>query len=133
MRKTGFILALMLAASPAKAQENEAIEDVIASQLEAFNERDVEDAWQYASPMIKQMFGNSGNLGAMVQQGYPMVWTNTITEFLELTPMQGRQLQRVLISDDNGVPHILEYLMIKTAQGWRIDGVSILPAPEVGA
>jgi len=32
-----------------------------------------------------------------------------------------------------GVVHILEYAMIQTADGWRIAGVQLLPAPDVGA
>lgn len=133
MRIVGAIFSIAVLAGYAHAEDDAAIEDVISSQLSAFNARDVDSAWQYASPMIQRLFGNPRNFGAMVENGYPMVWTNEVTQFLELTPLQGRQLQRVLIRDAGGVPHVLEYLMVETPDGWRIDGVSILPAPEVGA
>ena len=133
MKLKGLTLALVLSAGSVLSQAATSIEDVIGSQLEAFNQRNVDDAWQYASPMIQRLFGNSRNFGAMVQNGYPMVWTNSVTEFLDRRDMGARQIQRVLISDAEGVPHVLEYSMIETADGWRIDGVAILPAPEVGA
>ena len=41
MRILGFALGLWLAATAVFAQDNQAIEDVIGSQLEAFNARNV--------------------------------------------------------------------------------------------
>ncbi len=41
--------------------------------------------------------------------------------------------QKVLLRDANGAPHVLEYNMIDTEQGWRIDGVQLLSAPSIGA
>ena len=125
-------LAALLFASSAAAQD-QSIEDVIGSQLEAFNARDVDDAWRYASPMIQGMFGTSRNFGAMVENGYPMVWTNRDVEFLERREEQGQQVQRLLLRDESGAAHVLEYMMIDTPDGWRINGVQLLPAPDVAA
>lgn len=133
IRAIGVVAAFWVWVGAAMAQDSNAIEGVIESQLEAFNAREVDDAWQYASPMIQRLFGNPRNFGAMVEQGYPMVWTNSVTQFLDLRDVGGVILQRVLIRDASGVPHILEYAMVETAQGWRIDGVAVLPAPDVGA
>lgn len=127
----GFLAAIFLA-SAAIAQDQD-IEDVIAEQLQAFNDRNVEDAWQYASPMIQGIFRNSQNFGAMVENGYPMVWTNRDVEFLERREENGQQVQRVLVRDADGAAHILEYAMIETPDGWRINGVQLLPAPDVAA
>jgi len=44
------IAGVMLTASAAWAQANEAIETVIGNQLQAFNDRDVTEAFSYASP-----------------------------------------------------------------------------------
>ncbi|WP_377511804.1 DUF4864 domain-containing protein [Octadecabacter sp. R77987] len=127
----GLVVALGL---PFMAQAQGAeIEDVIGSQLEAFNDRNVEEAWQYASPMIQGMFGDAGNFGMMVQQGYPMVWDNRDVRFLELREIAGVMYQKVMLRDASGGLHILDYEMIQTPQGWQIDGVQILPAPDVGA
>ena len=133
MRFHGLTTAFMVFASAAHAQENQAITGVIGAQLQHFTERDVAGAWAFASPTIQQMFGNWQNFGAMVQQGYPMVWDHSEVQFLGLQDVNGLQVQRVLIRDSSGLPHILEYAMIETTQGWRIAGVSLLPAPDIGA
>lgn len=133
MRILTVVVGLWLAATSAFAQGNDAIESVIGSQLEAFNDRDVEEAWQYASPNIKRMFGSAGNFGMMVEQGYPMVWDNADVRFLELRDVNGNLWQKVMVRDAQGGLHILDYQMIETANGWQINGVQLLPAPDVGA
>lgn len=132
MRLVAILLAIWTWVTPLAAEDGPAIEDVIGSQLEAFNARDVEAAWQYASPMIQRIFRTPGNFGMMVQRGYPMVWTNRDAEYLELRDLGAVKVQRVLIKDVEGVPYVLEYEMLKIGPDWRIGGVSILPAPEVG-
>lgn len=117
----------------AEAQDRSAIEGTIGSQLDAFNDRDIEEAWSYASPTIQGMFGSPQNFGMMVQQGYPMVWTNSDVRYLELREIAGRLWQKVMLRDAQGGLHVLDYQMIETEGGWQINGVSILPAPDVGA
>jgi hypothetical protein len=133
MRKgvIGMVVAIAGWAGAAVAQDAE-IREVIESQLEAFNARDVNEAWSYASPMIQGMFGNPTNFGVMVENGYPMVWTNRGAEFGELRDVAGRLYQRVIVEDANGASHVLEYQMIETAGGWQINGVTVLPPEDVG-
>ena len=133
MRIFGFILGFWLLATSVFAQDNNAIEDVIGGQLEAFNARDIEEAWTYASPNIKRLFGSSVNFGNMVQQGYPMVWDNDEVRFLDLRDVRGNLWQKVMVRDAQGGLHILDYQMVETADGWQINGVQLLPAPDVGA
>ena len=120
-------------ATAAAAQDRDAIEDVIGSQLQAFNDRDIDTAWTFASPMIQGMFGTPGNFGNMVRNGYPMVWDNSDTRFMELEGGPVQFMQRVFIRDPNGDGWLLEYAMIETADGWRINGVRVLPAPDLAA
>jgi hypothetical protein len=126
------ILGLWLTASALAAQDHAAIQSVITDQLQAFHERDVAAAWSFASPNIKRLFGNEGNFGAMVQQGYPMVWDNADVRFLDLRDMAGFWWQKVMIRDAQGGLHLLDYQMIATPQGWQINGVTLLPAPDLG-
>ena len=123
-------LAVVLAL-PAAAEES-GIEAVISDQLSAFNARDVERAWTHASPMIQGMFGTPENFGRMVRQGYPMVWSNSDARFLERREMAGSLYQRVMVRGPDGSLWILAYEMIEVDGVWRIDGVAILPAPDVG-
>jgi len=117
-------------AAPMVAQ---GVEDVIARQLRAFKARDIDEAWRFASPGIQGMFGSADNFGAMVSQGYPMVWDNSDVRFLKREQISRWQVQTIMVQDALGALHMLEYRMIETPDGWRVDGVSLLPAPDVGA
>ena len=126
-------LALPLGAAAQDAQDQAAIEAVIADQLSDFNARDVPGAWAHASPMIQGMFGTPESFGSMVENGYPMVWDNRDARFLDLTVEDGELHQRVIIDDAEGRPWVLDYQMIELPEGWRIDGVQVLPAPDLAA
>ena len=117
---------LLMLATAAFGQANDAIEDVIGSQLEAFTDRDVTEAFSYASPMIRMMFREPENFGMMVERGYPMVWNNAKVRFLGLREEAGMQIQRVMIEDQQGNVHTLEYAMIETPNGWQINGVQLV-------
>lgn len=124
------LLALGLYVSVAQADP---IEDVITEQLDAFNARDRDKAFSFASPLIKRLFGTPENFSGMVERSYPMVWDNDFVRFLDRKDEAGRVIQRLLISDENGIPYILEYKMLQADPDWQIDGVDILPAPQAGA
>ncbi|MEL6953477.1 MAG: DUF4864 domain-containing protein [Pseudomonadota bacterium] len=124
-------------ASPAVSQDmlepNPGIEDTIRGQMDAFLERDVAQAFTFASPNIQGMFGSAENFGRMVENGYPMVWTPRDVNFIDLQTLGGLIVQRVEVVDGAGQVHWLGYAMIETENGWRINGVQILQVPGVGA
>lgn len=125
-RMTIAVVAAAMLASATFAQANDAIEDVIGTQLQAFNDRDVETAFSFASPTIKGIFREPDVFGMMVEQGYPMVWDNRAVRFLGLREEAGMQIQTVQIEDPEGRVFTLEYAMIETANGWQINGVQII-------
>lgn len=133
MRVLAIVLAIWAFAVPVVAQDRDAIEDVIGQQLQAFSERDVGKAWSYASPMIQGMFGSPGRFGMMVEQGYPMVWDNRDAQFMEREGSGKLVLQRVYVRDTQGRGWVLSYAMLETDAGWKINGVSVIPAPDVSA
>lgn len=116
----------------AQAQDNP-IEQVIADQLAAFQADDFDTAYSFASPTIKRLFGSPERFGQMVRDGYPMVYRPADVTMLEQRVMGGQTVQRVMVSDAAGRLHFLAYQMIETPEGWQINGVQILRAPEVGA
>lgn len=126
------VLTAACLALPAQAQEAP-IQTTIQSQLDAFMADDFVTAFSFASPMIKGMFGTSDNFGTMVQQGYPMVSRHGAVQMLELRTIAGNLWQRVMITDNSGRTHLLDYQMIETADGWQINAVQLLPAQDVGA
>ena len=130
----GLVLAGAFA-FPAFADEarNPAIEATIQGQITAFLAEDVTAAFGFAAPNIKGIFGTAENFGAMVKQGYPMVWHPKAVRMLELRNVQGSFTQRVLVTDDAGRSHVLDYQMLETAEGWQINGVQLLPEAGIGA
>lgn len=129
------LFAMLFAATlalPAAAQEGP-IQQTIQRQLQAFQADDFAQAFSFASPAIKGLFGTPENFGAMVQSGYPMVYRPAEVEMQELREVAGNLWQRVRILDQSGRAHLLDYMMIETPEGWQINAVQILPAPDVGA
>ncbi|MCE0506938.1 DUF4864 domain-containing protein [Roseivivax sp. GX 12232] len=130
-------LAALWLALPAWAQDvlapEPGIEAVISKQMEAFRGGDVAGAFEYASPMIRGIFRTPEMFGRMVEQGYPMVWRPDNIDFGALRQMDGRLFQRVIVTDEGGRLHVLEYRMLETEGGWLIDGVQILPQTGVAA
>ena len=128
------LIAAVILASAAVAQDRIAgIESTIQSQIEAFQVDDFATAFTFASPNIKRLFGSPDRFGGMVKNGYPMVHRPSDVQFLELRRQGPLIFQKVLLHDANGAPHVLEYNMIETDQGWQIDGVQLLAAPPIGA
>lgn len=133
MRKGLYVVLLAACiALPATAQEAP-IQETIQKQMEALQADDFGKAFTFASPTIKQMFGTPENFGAMVKQGYPMVYRPTDVQMMDLREIAGNLWQRVRITDQAGAGWYLDYMMIETAEGWQINAVQILPAPDVGA
>lgn len=131
------IALAFLVASEGRAAEvlprEPGIETTIQSQIDAFLVDDFAKAFTFASPNIKSIFGSPDRFGQMVRQGYPMVWRPGEVRYLELREISGALWQKVMIRDQAGGIHLLDYQMINTGDGWQINGVQILRAPDVGA
>ncbi|MGH1331275.1 MAG: DUF4864 domain-containing protein [Paracoccaceae bacterium] len=126
-------LALCFSLMAALSAKADAITDVISAQLEAFCAQDTARAFSYASPMIQGMFGGPDQFGAMVREGYPAIWTPGTSKFTAREENGSTILQRVLILDKEGIPHVMEYEMIEQPEGWKINGVREVPAPDLSA
>ncbi|NJN05287.1 MAG: DUF4864 domain-containing protein [Rhodobacteraceae bacterium] len=125
------LLSLGIATS-AQAEEAD-IHAVIDQQIMAFQADDFVEAFKFASPNIQRLFGSPQNFERMVTQGYPMVWRPGEVRYLETRNEADTFFQRVMITDQAGRVHILEYRMLLTGDGWRINGVEILDSSELNA
>ncbi|MBV8192065.1 MAG: DUF4864 domain-containing protein [Alphaproteobacteria bacterium] len=123
-------LALPLAAQDISSADRTAIRDVIQSQVEAFRQDDGEQAFGFASPAIRQMFGTSAVFMDMVRQGYQPVYRPQVFEFGEIVTLHGQLTQKVHVVGPDGRPVTAYYPMTQLPDGsWRIDGC-YLQAPE---
>lgn len=127
----GFLIWLSMATVLPAQQAG--IQATIDSQLQAFEVDDFGAAFEFASPSLQRLFQTPENFQRMVTQGYPMVWRPGEVRYLELREEGGTFWQRVMITDQNGRVHILEYRMLETATGWRINGVQILDSSDFNA
>ncbi|SDY74041.1 DUF4864 domain-containing protein [Citreimonas salinaria] len=138
MRQTllGLVAALALVGA-VRAQDvlppEPGIEATIQSQIDAFLRDDLETAFGYSAPSIQGMFQTPDNFGAMVRNGYPMVWRPEDLRFGDLVDLPGGVAQTVIVTDAAGVEHWLEYRMTRTGEGWLIAGVRIVEAPGLSA
>ncbi len=129
----GLILALAMMGTQALADVAGDVRQTITQQIDAFQKNDVNTAFEYASPGIQSMFRSAENFGAMVQNGYPMVWRPKDVRFGALSQRGDAWLQTVLIRDAAGVIHALEYRMEQLDGAWRIAGVRFFAVPELAA
>jgi hypothetical protein len=128
------LAALLGIAAAAWAEDPEAeIRDVISRQIEAMRADDFATAFTFAAPDIQRMFGNPARFGEMVREGYPMVWHPRDVRFLDAVTNDGGMVQGVLIIDEAGALHVLDYEMVPLDDGWRIGGVRIRPVEGGGA
>ena len=132
-RRFTLVLALGTGLSLGAAQAQSAFDNVISEQLDAFNDRDIAGAFDFASPLIKRIFGGPENFGLMVKRSFPMIWDNSSVRFLAQREEGGAIFQRVLVIGKDGIAYMFDYKMIETPQGWQIDGVNFVPPPDVSA
>ncbi|WP_425071316.1 DUF4864 domain-containing protein [Sagittula sp. S175] len=130
-----FVLMLMVWGLGLRAEEvprEPGIEAAISDQIAAFRVDDFSTAFMFASPGIQGMFGTPDRFGAMVKNGYPMVWRPGDVRFGRLHDEDGVLWQEVLIQDQQGRRFGLAYRMERVLGEWRIAGVQVIPAPDVG-
>lgn len=127
---TAILVIFVMAFSPVAGQANDAARSVISSQIDAFLKDDFVTAFDFASPMIKGIFGTPERFGAMVRNGYPMVWRPADVEFLNSEERGSTVIQTVKITDGNGRLFFLEYELIETDADWLINGVRIEEAGD---
>lgn len=126
------IWAAMAAMSPAQTADVD-IRGVISRQFDAFQADDFVTAFTFASPAIQGLFQTPERFGEMVRRGYPMVWRPAKVDFSGLSERGGRMYQSVLVTDQQGKLHLLEYEMIRTEDGWEINGVQFKQPGALGA
>lgn len=127
---TAILIALALVAMPATSDEtDDAIQNIILSQIEAFANDNKEAAWEYASEGIKRQSGSVDTFYNMVKLSYGPVYQAKSLEFRERIPHPGFQIQVVRLVDPDGKRWRAAYRMVKNDDQWRIGGVSLEEAP----
>lgn len=131
---TAALLLALAAPAPGRAEEPaDSIRGVISAQIEAFLADDFARAFTFASPAIRGIFQTPENFGRMVRNGYPMVWRPSEVRMGPLATRNGRLVQSVILRDAAGALFIADYEMVEVDGAWRINGVWIRRAEDMGA
>ncbi len=113
------------------ARDQQAIHNVIQSQLSAFRRDDGRDAFSYASPSIRRMFQTPEIFMAMVRGGYAAVYRPNAVEFVETSAKDGQTVQLMRFVGSDGVAVMAIYSMERQPDGtWKISGVYLLRTDE---
>ena len=110
-------------------QTLDAVQQVIESQLIAFQNGDGEGAFFHAAPSIRGMFGTSTSFMDMVERGYSVIYENTRWEFEDSRISGANAAQIVLIEDGQGRQMRAVYFLGLSNGMWKITGVQRMEAP----
>ena len=133
------MVALVAAASSALAEqksavsaaESAAIREVISDQIAAFRRDDGPAAFGYASPGIREMFGDAERFMDMVKSGYQPVYRPRHVEFGTIDEEDGSLAQHVWVTGPDGQDVEAVYYMEREPDGtWRINGCDLRKAND---
>jgi hypothetical protein len=109
-------------AAPLSSEDQESVRVVIQAQLDAFNADNAEAAFEMATPMIREMLGNSGRLLALVREAYPMVYRASSVAYFKAEENDGTALQLVRITDPQSKSWLAIFSLEKQPDASRISG-----------
>ena len=111
------------APSALPAPDQQAIHQVIQSQLDAFQRDDGATAFGFATPTIQQKFGDPATFMQMVKSGYPPVYRPRSVAFEKLVDTQQGPDKILRLVGPDGLTYAAHYLMQKQPDGsWMING-----------
>jgi hypothetical protein len=106
-----------------------AIKKVIAEQRSALKSGNAAKAFSYASPAIRDQFGDAAAFIDMVRATYSALLTARYTEFLEGAVIDGTVIQPLRLIDADNTVRVALYVMERQDNGtWRISGCRIAPS-----
>ena len=130
----GFMSVASLADSISATDKAE-FQRIITAQITAFRADDGPAAYDFAAPVVRNIFPTPEIFMAMVKQGYPQVYRPQSFNFTEalIDPM-GRPAQKMTVVGPDGKSYTALYSMEKQADGtWRISGCTLLEIPGLDA
>jgi DNA-binding transcriptional LysR family regulator len=116
--------------SDLSAADRAAIRDVISRQMAAFQRDAAAEAFAFAAPGIRAIFGTPDAFMAMVRTGYMPVYRPRRADFEDPVGRQGRIVQPVRIVGPDGATVLALYDMEAQPDGtWLIAGCSLVAPP----
>ena len=128
------LLALPAAADELSQADRQQFQDIISSQIEAFQADDGAGAYAFAAPRVKRIFPTADVFMTMVRQGYQPVYRPQSVKFGEVNRDLGAPTQHVHLIGPKGQAWTALYAMQRQDDGsWRIAAVVLVKNEDVGA
>ena len=124
---TLFIISGLSKADVSLKNELTKTQDIIESQIQAFQNKNAELAYSFASPMIKLRFNNPQEFMSMVKSYYEPVYNPKQYYFIDSKYFEGSIYHQLQIISQSNTSYLATYSLIKDENEWKISGCSVLP------
>ena len=127
---TSFILSGLSKADDSMKKELTMTQDIIESQIQAFQNKNAELAYSFASPMIKLRFNNPQEFMSMVKSFYEPVYNPKQYYFINTKYFEGSIYHQLQIISQSNMSYLATYSLIKDENEWKISGCSVMPMKQ---
>ena len=124
---TFFILSGLSKADDSMKNELTITQDIIESQIQAFQNKNAELAYSFASPMIKLRFNNPQEFMSMVKSFYEPVYNPKQYYFINSKYFEGSIYHQLQIISQSNISYLATYSLVKDENEWKISGCSVMP------
>ena len=124
---TLFILSGLSKADNSMKNELTMTQDIIESQIQAFQNKNAELAYSFASPMIKLRFNNPQDFMSMVKSFYEPVYNPKQYYFINSKYFEGSIYHQLQIISQSNMSYLATYSLIRDENEWKISGCSVMP------
>jgi len=124
---TFFILSGLSKADDSMKNELTITQDIIESQIQAFQNKNAELAYSFASPMIKLRFNNPQEFMSMVKSFYEPVFNPKQYYFINSKYFEGSIYHQLQIISQSNMSYLATYSLIRDENEWKISGCSVMP------
>jgi len=100
-------------------------ENIIKNQIQAFIDKDAEEAFSYAAPIIKLKFGNPDDFMSMVKNYYEPVYNPKQYYFIDAKYFEGSVYHQLQIVSQSNLSYLATYSLVKNDNEWKISGCSV--------
>ena len=124
---TLFIISGLSKADISLKNELTKTQDIIESQIQAFQNKNAELAYSFASPMIKLRFNNPQEFMSMVKSYYEPVYNPKQYYFIDSKYFEGSIYHQLQIISQSNMSYLATYSLVKDENEWKISGCSVMP------
>ena len=124
---TLFILSGLSKADNSMKNELTMTQDIIESQIQAFQNKNAELAYSFASPMIKLRFNNPQEFMSMVKSFYEPVYNPKQFYFIDAKYFEGAVYHQLQVISQQNESFLATYSLIQDEGKWKISGCAVYP------